>query len=221
MTTQNNTPQANESGFVCLQENSFYGAEHRPILAVSYEIETLNLFETYSEHGQLVGHHDAGDYCLENSGCSAEKDCLNAAVAAGLIDTAEGHEIVKIGDVYHIECDGDVICGDNIASFIQSWCEENENITEVQGFNYHDGRNWKTVTVKCDSGEPTHEVLYDVEDFEKALEEMERINSIYGKTYYESEEFIIVESAHADAFEAYALYPKSEGYSTEDLSFTF
>lgn len=128
------------------------------------KIETLNLFETYDGYGQEVGHYNAGDYHFGNSESSAVRDCEKAIAEKFDISLSNINIINEGGDDFIVEPgDGEDHGFDEAAvnEFIKVWRSENESLTEVGGFTYHDGHNFQTIVTRIDDGEPTHNEVDD------------------------------------------------------------
>ncbi|MDA3614744.1 hypothetical protein [Polluticaenibacter yanchengensis] len=198
------------------------GYKPTPILAISKEIETLNLADTYGNYGQVIGHYDAADYHFDNSASSAIKDCNFALVDAGLIVNVDEISFVDMGkDTFHVDdlyganenCDKE-----KINEFVKTWRKENESLTEVKGFDYWDGHNWKTIITATEFGEPEYEIISEKsEEMNQAIEDCEFIEETHGKKYFQSEHYWIVESAWQGDFEDYQLFPKSDYEELSDI----
>lgn len=205
-----------------------------PILAISNEIETLNIADTYDQFGQTVGHENAGDYHFDNSYSSACDDCAEA-----IIDHFKEVNSVTFDD-YDVStlylknggeinsCDYDNFSDDeeynktlqliiDINDFIENWRKENETFTKCEGFDYWNGHNWRTVVTAIDFGEAEYEIITENADkMNKAIENCKFIEETLGKEYYETEDFWIIRSAWQGDFESYQLFSKSD-YDFEDL----
>lgn len=180
--------------------------ENNAYLAISENrIETLNVSDTYDGNGQQISHYDAGDgFTLETK---KAVDAINSY--------CEENELT-----YHLFKKGDYVSAFEHqdafnAIFETDIGEEGMDyilyLTEVKGFNYWDGSNWKTIITQSDDGWIDYEVL-DNEDLESELNEaidtMDFIGESYGHRYYETDSYIIDESAFASAFEAYTVTRK-------------
>lgn len=197
--------------YTFIKEVNYSDYKPQPILAISQEIETLKLAKTYDNFGQLVGHYNAGDYHFDNSESNAINDCNNALLEAGLINNTD-----EISWYYDGKAFIDDLYGENencnkeaIENFANSWREENESLTEVEGFDYWDGNNWKTVTTSVDQYEPTHEIV-GIEGLNDEVDSAWNVESKGAFHLYESENYWMVESQYTTAFEKYSIYLKSE-----------
>ena len=173
-------------------------------LAISQEIETLAMSDTYGNYGQQVSPGDAGDYCEL------------------LTDNA-----VKLANEYNEENDDETryVIGDIINAYNNSYLYDHlsENCSEgdlefqksgLKGFNYWDGSNWATVSVDADYGETSHSLVEDeelIEKLNKAIKDMEFVKEGFGLTTYKTDEYAIVQSHFQGAFESYEIFP-IEGY---------
>lgn len=189
--------------------------ELNPWLVVNQEVETLKVSDTYGNYGQKVDACDAGDSIELLSSKAVE---IANRVALEYDEDAESFEI---GD-FISACDNNDIYDDVLAAV--SELKEFEDYTiwasTVEGFNYWDGSNWQTVTVSCEVGEPSHEILTDddlIKELDEAIDEKSFIKEGFGTRIYESEKYYIVENSFASHFELYEIYDKEET-DFEDIS---
>ena len=172
-------------------------------LAISQEIETLAMSDTYGNCGQKIDAGDAGDYC--------ELLTENA---------------VKLANEYNEENDDETryVIGDIINAYNNSYLYDHlsENCSEgdlefqksgLKGFNYWDGSNWATVSVEADYGETSHTLIEDeelIEKLNKAIDEKEFVKEGFGTETYKTDEYVIVQSNFQGNFESYEIFPISE-----------
>jgi hypothetical protein len=175
------------------------------------KIETLNLFETYDQHGQHIGHTNAGDYHLANSeGGYAMTDCIKAIAEKFGIDYDNIH-IVEEGDEFKIEAGDGAQYGFGEAAvdaFIKVWREENETLTEVKGFTYWNGRNFKTITTSVADGEPTHAIVSDekmVAELNEAIGNKSFEKSGFGCEVYSYDKWVVIDSNHQGTWAAFEI----------------
>lgn len=180
-----------------------------PFLAISTPLESLKLSDTYGDYGRAVQPDEAGD--------SIELKTVKA------VETAN-----HVAEFLELEVSFEI--GSIINSFENLELYNNifEQLSEedyvgyfnmVEGFNYFDGNNWATVTVKTDIGEPSHTLIDDddlISELNQAIEDSEFVSEGFGTRKYETEKFLIVSSQFASHFESYEIYDKST-ISTEEL----
>lgn len=186
-----------------------------PVLAISNEIETLNLADTYDDFGQQVGHSDAGDYSIHNSDYSDAYHDMIKAVRESFSINEDVEFDIDVNDLTATEEIG--VNAEELKSFCEKWREDNETFNTVKGFDHWDGHNWKTIVTEIEFGEASHDVVAENEDgMNTAIEDCEFIEDSHGKKYYDSEDFWVVKSAWQGDFESYQLFPKSE-YDLDDI----
>lgn len=180
-------------------------------------IETLNLFSTYDQHGQIVGHTNAGDYHLANSeGGYALTDCIKAISEKFGIDYNNIKMVNEGDDEFNIEAgDGEEYGFDEAAvnAFIKEWREKNESLTEVKGFTYWDGHNFKTITTGVDDGEPTHNILDDEEltrDLNAAIENKSFEKAGFGCEVFSHDKWVIIDSNWQGTWEAFEIMSRED-----------
>jgi hypothetical protein len=172
-------------------------------LAISQEIETLAMSDTYGNYGQQVSPVDAGDYCellTENAVKVAneynqENDIDDVHVIGDIINAYDNHYLYD-----HISEN----CADADLEFQKSG---------LKGFNYWDGSNWATVSVDADYGDTSHKLIEDeelIQKLNKAIQDMEFVKEGFGKQTFKTDEYVIIQSQFADAFESYKIFPISE-----------
>lgn len=179
-----------------------------PFLAIPTPLEDLKLSDTYSNYGQAVQPEDAGD--------SIELKSDKAVSVANQV--AEELEL----DV-HFEIESVINSYDNSELYDNVFKQlSNEDYTGyfnmVVGFNYWDGNNWATVTVKTDIGESSHTLIEDenlINELNQAIENSEFVSEGFGTKTYETDKYMIVNSQFA-SFESYEIYDKST-INTEEL----
>lgn len=202
-----------------------------PILAISAEIEEMELHETYDQFGQLVGHDNAGDYSIYNQYSYADSDCLKELIEHFQI-TSQTNDYNTPDDVdfLSINSDGEIDITLNIEeqdienfdrakinAFIKKWEEENAEYNTIKGFDYWDGSNWRTIVVEDHVWDnPTHKVIED-ESLESEIESKEWIKDGFGKKIYESKNYWIIHDYTQGSFASYELYVKEE-YDLEDIA---
>lgn len=175
------------------------------------KIETLNLFETYDGHGQLVGHCDAGDWHFGNSESNVVRECEKAIAEKFDIYLGNIHIIREGDDNFIIEPgDGEGYGFDESAvnEFIKSWREENESLTEVGGFTYWDGHNFQTIITRHDNNEPTHNILKDealVRELNEAIENKSFEAKGFGCEVYSHEKWVVIDSNWQGTWASYEI----------------
>ena len=185
----------------------------------SEKIETLNVFETYDQYGQEVGHGNAGDYHIDNQYSDAKQDCIAAiqekfGVEVNIdthnvcVETIDNTEVDEwISDEIDPAVAGEFI--NEINTFISEWVEENSTYTTLKGFNYWDGNNWKTVVVEMEHGDcKSHQLVDDedlIEELNKSIEEKEFLKKGHGMTCYRSGKWAIGVSQYQGDWESYQI----------------
>lgn len=167
------------------------------------KIEPLNLFETYDQYGQKVGHYNAGDYAIDNSASDAKAHCEKAIeekfnLASIVIDDEKVYSIDNEEVDYSFDDESEfqklVI---DINEFIEEWKKENERFTEVKGFTFWNGHNQQTIITKTDDGEPTHNVVDDdnlVRELKEAIENKSFEASGFGCEIYSHDNWVVIDS---------------------------
>jgi hypothetical protein len=186
------------TNYIFLTEN--YNEGPTTYYAISSDkIETLNLCDTYDRNGQKVGHFYAGDYHLDNHESDATKDCIKAVSEKFSIDEDNIH-LVNTGGEIEIEAGDGAQYGfdeKTVEAFIKEWREKNESLTEVKGFDYWDGHNWKTITTGVYFGEPSHEIVSDeklVAELNEAIENKSFEKSGFGCEVYSHDKWVVIDS---------------------------
>jgi hypothetical protein len=199
------------STYIFLTENYNEGPTTYYAIAAD-KIEALNLSETYDQHGQLVGHTNAGDYHLDNlEGTAAIEDCKTAIADKFGIDYDNinienvGDDTFKIVAGYGEEYGFDEAA---VNAFIKEWREENESLTDVKGFTYWDGHNWKTVTTSINFGEPSHSIVDDeklIAELNEAIENKSFEKSGFGCEVYSYENWMVIDSNWQGTWSAFEI----------------
>lgn len=177
-------------------------------------IETLNIFETYDNYGQLCGHYNAGDYTIENNASDAKADCEKAIeekfnLGGVVINDDKVYSIDNEEVYYSFDDDSDfqklVI---SINEFIEEWKNENECYSEVKGFTFWNGHNFQTIITKIDDGEPTHNVVDDedlVKELNEAIENKSFEAAGFGCDVYSHNNWVVVDSNWQGDWASYEL----------------
>lgn len=174
------------------------------------KIETLKVSDTYDRNGQRIDHTDAGDYHFDNQYSNAEKDCKKEIAEKFGIE-ADNIHVVNVGGDIEIEAgDGEAYEFDEAAvnAFIKEWRERNESLTEVKGFTYWDGHNWKTITTSVVGGEPTHEIVSDeklVVELNEAIENKTFEKSGFGCEVYSLDKWVVIDFNYQGTWAAYEI----------------
>lgn len=223
------------SNYIFLKDNNEQGPT--TYYAISKEkIEKLNVCDTYTDYGQLVGHYDAGDYSIENSASDAYRSCEKAIkekfgveatfTEEGIVKEIDGEEVPSSYDDEH-DVDYDVEKANKlfnlaieIQDFIEEWRKENEVFNTCEGFDYWDGHNWQTITVSSElDGEPSHSIVDDenlVAELNKAIEEREFQSEGFGEKIYEGNGYKVIDSAFEGHWESYMVIPVDQ-YETAKM----
>lgn len=158
----------------------------------SERIETINVSDTYDQYGQSVSAEDAGDYIeiLSQECADSVNEEFDESYEVGTHISAfsEGNEF------YHIE-----------SLFVED-VDYRVYRETIEGFNYWDGSNWKTIVVSGDY--PTHEIEEDEEIVKRlndALENKQYVSDGFGIETYESDECVIELRQFSSAWETYTI----------------
>lgn len=154
--------------------------------------QTIPLSETYDDYGQLVGSYNAGD-SIE----LITQEAVN--VANKIINQNFDDESVKIaGDIIsaydHSSLYNDVKNG--ISNLVED-VDYHLYQTTIKGFNCWDGSNFKTVVIETEIGEPEYTQLFDeklTKELLQAIEGKSFVRDGFGKTYYEHNDWTIVDN---------------------------
>lgn len=178
------------------------------IFAISPErIETLDLHSTYSQHGQIVGHTDAGDYHIENGYCEA-KSALQSALKEQFGKDIEVDDDGQIASIDGVEVDSQ---DSEIMSFIKNWRKENETRETIKGFTFWNGHNWQTIVVDAGHYESEYIVVDDGSgELIKAIMDKQFITEGFGEKTYSGNGYVVIESYFESAWENFRLIPESE-----------
>lgn len=188
-----------------ITENT-YDNRPKPYLAIgANRIETLNDSDTYTNYGQQVSAYDAGDNIelkSENAIEMANKIALEldlekefnvGSFISAFEDGSELYDEIK----YSLTEDEDYVL----------YC------STLDGFNFWNGHNWQTVSVSCEFGEPSHELIDDEEleeELNNTIKESEFVKEGFGRKIYETDKYWIVDNYCEGHFEAYQIYNKEE-----------
>ncbi|MDX9747400.1 MAG: hypothetical protein RBT57_02765 [Paludibacter sp.] len=177
--------------------------QNTPFLAISTALEDLKLSDTYGNYGQAVQPEEAGD--------SIELRTVKAVeIANQVAEELELENTFEIGSIINSHENSELY--DNV--FEQLTEEDYAGyFNMVEGFNYWDGNNWATVTVKSDMGEPSHTLILDeelVKELNQAIEDAEFISEGHGTRTYDTDKYRVVSSQFSSHFESFEVYLKSE-----------
>jgi hypothetical protein len=178
----------------------------------SDKIETISLHETYDQYGQTIGHTNAGDYSIENEYCEAESLCITDLCEKFNIENDNINAIHPDGDI-ELEDQVENLDIEAVKNFILIWEKENCTYTTVNGFNYWDGHNNKTITTECNTGEASHSVITDeklIRSLNYAINNMKFDHEGFGTKIYKTTKFVIEDSCVQGIWESYCIIPIEE-----------
>ena len=172
--------------------------------------EEMNVADTYTEYGVLVGHENAGDYHINNYYSSALLECVSHIKNLFDVDVTINTETGRVNSINEIDL-YDFITPDNrklvddINEAIKTWCDNNHNYTKCTGFNYWDGNNYKSIIIKheFDDSLTNYEVISDddeINQLSEVLDKKEFMYNKFGKTYYDFKHFMISETLAASFY---------------------
>lgn len=190
------------SNYIFLTENYKQG----PVIyfaIIEDKIETLNVSDTYAEYGQTIDASDAGDG-------------LELLTQDAIFRMNKEHEL-RIGDVVYaynnqerytdildaLEASEKLIEGVDYVLFRET----------LKGFNYHDGSNWKTVTVAADNGESSHSILENeelVKILNEAIENREYEREGFGKKIYFGGDYVVIDNYCHGAWASFEVMSKED-----------
>lgn len=181
------------------------------------KIENLEVWSTYDQFGQIIGHENAGDYHFDNSYCDLLiVDCKKAISEKFGIDV-EKITIVNMGGSDFIIEPGDGeehgFNESQVNKFIEEFRKENESLTMCKGFSYWDGHNWKTVITEIDNSDAEWEIVSDeklIADLTKAIEEKEFESEGFGEKIYEGNGYKVIDNYCQGSWDMYRLIPADE-----------
>lgn len=181
-------------------------------LAITQEIETLAMSDTYGGYGQKIDPADAGDHCviLTEKAVLVVNDAYNEHYSHE-DDYSEYINKYQIGDIVSAYDFGYIY--DAVINSELKYPDVEFQKSELKGFNYWDGSNWATVSVDADYGETSHTLIEDealIEKLNQAIKDMEFVKEGFGTETYKTDEYVIVQSNFANHFESYEIFPISE-----------
>lgn len=157
------------------------------------KIETLNVSDSYDRHGQKISAGDAGDYLEILQDCEFENE-------EGEIETFEKGTNLSAYD--------NRTGFDTLVEKYEDGKEIRIHRTEFQGFNYHDGHNWRTVSVSTIDDDNEYEIEGDEEiiaRLNEALENKEFHHETPGIKVYRHKDVEIKDSCWQGTWEDYTL----------------
>lgn len=177
------------SSYIFLTENYSEGSSTTYYAIPEDKIETMALSDTYSNYGQQVSAHDAGDSFTIDTEEAATK--IN-----NYLEEEEREEKFKQGD--YISAYEHCSIYSDILNNVEFEKEEIEHIKQsCDGFNYWDGHNWRTVTTSLEHGESSYAILEDeelIKELNEAIENKEFEKEGFGKKVYTAEGWVITDN---------------------------
>jgi len=174
------------------------------------KMETLNVCESYDQYGQKIGPDDAGDYLEILTQEAADKANEIKNNFDDYDTTAPDDEAPKprfsIGDNVLAYNDRDIFL-----ALVEEFEDEKEiriHRTKFQGFVYHDGHNWRTVSVSTIDDDNEYELEGNEEiiaRLNEALENKEEHSTGPGKVTYRYKDAEIVKSSWPGNWEQYTI----------------
>lgn len=171
-------------------------------------IKTIPLSGTYTDYGQCVDPGEAGDGVTLLT--QKAVDIANAGWEEQYGDRDDfDPNKWNIGDTVYANNEGmsfDYIVN-SYSELIEGSDIEWHKLT-CEGFNYHDGHNWKTVSVACDYAEVSHDLVTDeklIRSMNRAIKNRNYFKEEFGKRYYESRKYEIVQTQFPNDFSAYQI----------------
>lgn len=136
----------------------------------SDKLQQMNLANVYTEYGQIWGHDDAGDYI----------EILSEKCADFIHNELEGW---KIGDGFfaydHSEIFDEIIESEELVEGTDYELIQ----TQVTGFTYWDGHNWRSVVLDCNEYPSQWEIVSEL-GMSYLIDNMEKVSeTAYGADY--------------------------------------
>lgn len=191
--------------YIFIKKNTFDTNEEVPFLAVSEtSINNMNISDTWGKYGQSVSASDVGDSI-------GLKTDLAVEIAK------EKAKEIGLGDDINFSIDSFISSYDynELYDFLLENLSEGEDYVKYcltcDGFNYWDGSNYKTITVSCEIGEPSHILIDDeslISELNEAIESSVFVCDGFGTKKYETEKYIVIDNYCQGHFEAYEVYEK-------------
>lgn len=145
-------------------ETEDFSYEQDIVILRSKDIETKNLCQTYSKYGQKSCCYDAGCYSLENESCC--EDVLSEILAEMKISLTDEEKEMDFDEL--------VEKLEKLKGFDKAK-EAVENHVACVCYEYWDGSNFRTLTIKTESGE-TDLVELDDEEAGEILAEYDAVS---------------------------------------------
>jgi hypothetical protein len=160
--------------------------------------EKTLLCEFYDNYGIKCGCWNAGCYSFDNEDSKCKKDCAKALIEKYNLDINK-YLNPEIFEKFDFDLVDELF--DEYTDFVKDWKSNNENHTEIVGWTYFDGSNFRTLSIDCE--DPVVEELseelqkYILKEFTGAVhvehgasgsEETE--NYIFTSTLYASDPWI-------------------------------
>lgn len=162
------------------------------------KIEELKISETYGDYGIKVDSSVAGDY-LE----------LISQNAVDFVKSYKEEDNSKIGDIIYAYEESSLF--DSILSSLEEGVDFEATYQYCKGFNYHNGRNWKTIILEMPHYYDGHLEWQIVEDkalvkrLRTAITRKKNGKKGFGYTNYSHGSVQIQESYYEGAWESYTL----------------
>lgn len=135
------------------------------------KLQPMNLADAYDKYGQLWGHCDAGDYIEILS-----EKCADFMAQVGL----EGW---TIGDNFSAYDEAGIFDEILDSEELVEGSDYSLTQTQVTGFTYWDGHNWRSIVLDCADYPSQWEIVSNT-GLDLVIEQMEKVNeTAYGTDY--------------------------------------
>lgn len=172
-------------------------------------ISTMYVHDTYNDNGQKNNEYDSNDYSVCNSASELKDLCENAIAEKFNIDVND----FELDDLTIDYFGDEEVDEKEINNFIEEYEKENAVYTELEGFNYWDCRNWKTVVTSTEYGEPNYEIIDNEElivKFEAAIKDRSFIEEKTGKRIFKGNGYYVINNSWSDSFACWELMSEED-----------
>lgn len=160
-------------------------------IVLTSNIKDVDLCDCYNDDGQVIGHYDAGDYSLENSGCSMRQEMIED----GRSVFGESFENMELDSDLTISNAEELGLSDReseINAYIKLYEEKNSYYNTVKAIQYWDGSNNRSLIIGGLEVDANAEIVDD----DQAREILEEYQSIepgeynHGFSYVQGKKYL-------------------------------
>lgn len=199
------------STFKFLTEN--YNEGPTTYYAISEDrIEPINYSDTYDGYGQKVSSSDAGDYLYLDTDKAVEVANRCANKYEEYEEVSADYSIGAYISAYDERAlYDDILDAYNVYELTDSDIQINKST--VEGFNFWNGHNWRTITTGVGGYGPTHIVVSDetlIKELQEAVDNMKFTKHLPGLKIYSYGKYRIVESCFQASWAFYEIFLANE-----------